>query len=85
MPRVTTYCGDGAPSAATAELLYDQLDFVHGMEAFIGAFPAVSVQAIRDGFLSIGVEDDQVEARRWDADREAWSWSKLSQYAIQLG
>jgi hypothetical protein len=26
---------DGAPSEATAQLLYDHLDFVHGVEAFI--------------------------------------------------
>ena len=30
---------DGAPTAATAELLYDHLDFVHGVEAFIRAYP----------------------------------------------
>ena len=46
---------DGAPTKATAELLYDHLDFVHGMEAFINAFPGASLAAIRQGFLSIGV------------------------------
>jgi hypothetical protein len=51
---------DGAPSEATAELLYEHLDFVHGVEAFINAFPAASLAAIRQGFLSIGVEDDSV-------------------------
>ena len=30
---------DGAPSEATAALLYDHLDFVHGVEAFLGALP----------------------------------------------
>ena len=30
---------DGAPSDATATLLYDHLDFVHGVEAFLGAHP----------------------------------------------
>ena len=33
---------DGAPTKATAELLYDHLDFVHGVEAFINAFPGAS-------------------------------------------
>ena len=28
---------DGAPSEATAALLYDHLDFVHGVQAFLGA------------------------------------------------
>jgi hypothetical protein len=51
---------DGAPTKATAELLYDHLDFVHGMEAFINAFPGASVAAIRQGFLDIGVEDNSV-------------------------
>ena len=51
---------DGAPTKATAEVLYDHLDFVHGMQAFINAFPGASVSAIRQGFLSIGVEDNSV-------------------------
>ena len=54
---------DGAPTRATADLLYDHLDFVHGVEAFIAfinAFPGASLAAIRQGFLSIGVEDNSV-------------------------
>jgi hypothetical protein len=51
---------DGAPSKATAERLYDHLDFVHGVEAFINAFPGASVAAIRQGFLDIGVQDNSV-------------------------
>jgi hypothetical protein len=33
---------DGAPSEATATLLYDHLDFMRGVEAFIGALPGAS-------------------------------------------
>ena len=51
---------DGAPTAKTVEKLYDHLDFVHGVNVFRNAFPAVSTQAIRQGFLSIGVEDNTV-------------------------
>ena len=51
---------DVAPTKATAELLYDHLDFVHGMEAFINALPGASMAAIRQGFLDIGVEDNSV-------------------------
>jgi hypothetical protein len=51
---------DGAPTNATAELLNDHLDFVHGMEAFINAFPGASLTAVRQGFLDIGVEDNSV-------------------------
>ena len=49
---------DGAPSEATAELLYDHLDFVHGVEAFLGALPGASLAAVRRGYLSTGVEDN---------------------------
>ena len=51
---------DGAPSKETAELLYDNLDFLHGVEGFIGAYPGASITAIRQGFHSIGVEDNSV-------------------------
>ena len=44
---------DGAPSAATAELL-DHLDFLRGVEAFIGAYPGASLTAIRRGPLDRG-------------------------------
>lgn len=51
---------DGAPAEATAALLYDHLDFMHGVEAFIEGFPGASLVAVRDGFLSIGVEDNDL-------------------------
>ena len=51
---------DGAPTAKTVETLYDHLDFVHGLNAFLTAFPAASTQAIRQGFLSVGVQDNTV-------------------------
>jgi hypothetical protein len=61
--RVETRLGtlefdDGAPSAATAALLYDNLDFQHGVQAFLGAIPGVSLVALRRGFRSVGVEDN---------------------------
>jgi hypothetical protein len=49
---------DGAPSEATAALLYDHLDFVNGVQAFLGAIPGVSLTALRRGFLAAGVEDN---------------------------
>ena len=49
---------DGAPSEATAALLYDHLDFQHGVQAFLGALPGASLVAIRRGFRSVGVEDN---------------------------
>jgi hypothetical protein len=49
---------DGAPSDATAALLYDHLDFVQGVQAFLGALPGASIAAVRRGFLSMGVQDN---------------------------
>ena len=65
--RVETSLGtlkfdDGAPSEETAALLYDNLDLMHGVEAFINSFPGASLAAMRQGFLSIGVEDNDVLA-----------------------
>jgi hypothetical protein len=53
---------DGAPSKETAALLYDNLDFMHGVEAFINSFPGASLAAMRQGFLGIGVKDNDVLA-----------------------
>ena len=49
---------DGAPSEPTAALLYDHLDFLHGVQAFLGAIPGVSLVAARRGFRSVGAEDN---------------------------
>ena len=51
---------DGAPSAKTVETLYDHLDYVHALNAFLTAFPAASTWAMREGFLGIGVKDNSV-------------------------
>ena len=40
--------------------LYDHLDYVHALNAFLTAFPAASTRAIRQGFLDVGVEDNTV-------------------------
>ena len=49
---------DGAPSEETAALLYDNLDFQHAVQAFLGAMPGASLVALRRGFKSVGVEDN---------------------------
>ena len=46
---------DGAPARKSVETLYDHLDYVHGLNAFLTAFPGASTQAIRQGFHGIGV------------------------------
>jgi hypothetical protein len=63
--RVDTRLGalelkDGAPERETVDKLYDNLDFVRAIDAFLNAFQGASMVAIRQGFLAAGVEDDAV-------------------------
>ncbi len=51
---------DGIPSAKTAQSIWNELDYIRGVDAFINAYPAVSQYAIRDGFLKAGVNDNEV-------------------------
>jgi len=45
---------DGFPDQATADTLYDNLDFQRAVQAFLFAIPAVSQAANRDAFKSFG-------------------------------
>ena len=61
--RVETQIGtlefkDGAPSAATAQKVYDSLLYVRGVDVFMNSFSGASAYAIREGFHSIGAEDN---------------------------
>ncbi len=63
--RVETSIGtlefeDGAPSAATAQKVYEALDFTRALNVFNNSFRGASAYAIRKGFLSIGAEDNTV-------------------------
>jgi len=63
--RVQTQIGalefkDGAPSAATAQKVYDNLDYIRGVDAFMNSFSGASAYAIREGFHSVGAEDNTV-------------------------
>jgi hypothetical protein len=51
---------DGAPSAATVQKVYDNLDYVRGVDAFMNSFSGASAFAIRKGFHSIGADDNTV-------------------------
>ena len=51
---------DGVPSAETAELVYDHLDFLHGLNAYLDGFAGPSTYAIRKGFHDVGVQDNQI-------------------------
>jgi len=57
--RVSTRIGeleffDGLPTPETAQLVFDHLDFVRGVEAFLSGIPAASMEALRRGLTGIG-------------------------------
>ena len=57
--RVETRIGtleffDGFPTENTVKLLYDNLDFMRGTEAFLTTMPAASIFAMREGQQSVG-------------------------------
>ena len=47
---------DGVPTAETAETLFDHLDFLRGVEAFLNCIPAASMEALRVGFGEVGAD-----------------------------
>jgi hypothetical protein len=51
---------DGAPSAETVDKVFDTLNFTRGLDAFLNSYGGASAYAIRQGFLSIGAEDNSV-------------------------
>lgn len=63
--RVETQIGtlefkDGAPSDATVQKVYDNLDYVRAVDVFMNSFSGASAYAIRKGFQSIGADDNTV-------------------------
>ena len=62
---------NGVPDQKTIQLVYDQIDFVRGIEAFLAGMPATSVYALCEGFdqagfkrnQGIGISEDLVDAR----------------------
>lgn len=49
---------NGRPSPKTVEQVYDHLDFVRGVDAFLNAMPGASMVAMRRGQRSMGVADN---------------------------
>ena len=50
---------DGYPDDATTEMLYDNLDFMRGVEAFLNTMPGASVEALRVGMATQGADNNQ--------------------------
>jgi hypothetical protein len=51
---------DGVPSRATAEAVYDHLDFVHALNVFLDGYAGASTYAVRRGFHEAGAADNAV-------------------------
>ena len=61
---------DGLPDADTVKKVYDNLDFVRGVEAFLLGMPAANVQGLRRGFNEGGFPPDgQALARALSSSR----------------
>jgi len=50
---------DGFPDNSTVEKVYDNLDYIRGVEAFLNAMPGESAEAIRVGFATQGADNNQ--------------------------
>jgi hypothetical protein len=48
---------DGLPTEETAQKLYDNLDFLRGVETFLNGIPATSIEGLRIGMLEIGAKN----------------------------
>jgi hypothetical protein len=53
---------DGAPDEKTVKLVYDQLDFGRGVEAFMAGMPAASVYGVCERMDQVGVKRNQAFA-----------------------
>src|ERR1700729_523561 len=45
---------DGFPTKETTQKVYDNLDFMRGVEAFLNFVPAASIEAMRLGIIELG-------------------------------
>jgi hypothetical protein len=50
---------DGFPDDATVEKVYENLDFMNGVEAFLNGMPGASTEAIKVGFAGVGADNNQ--------------------------
>jgi len=48
---------DGYPIRDTSAKIRDELDYIHGVEAFMNSIQGVSIYALRKGFADVGITD----------------------------
>jgi hypothetical protein len=46
---------DGFPTKETSQKVYDNLDFIRGVETFLTFVPAASIEGLHRGFIELGV------------------------------
>jgi len=51
---------DGLPSKATLDKVYDNLDFTYAYRAFMDNLRGVSIHALRNGMMNIGMKENEV-------------------------
>ncbi|MBL4881156.1 MAG: DUF1254 domain-containing protein [Oleispira sp.] len=51
---------DGAPDKKTVSKIYDYLDTSRGVDAFLNGIPATSVEALLEGFKSVGMKPGEL-------------------------
>ncbi|MCK4563584.1 MAG: DUF1254 domain-containing protein [Verrucomicrobia bacterium] len=51
---------DGIPTEKTTDLLYDNLTFMRGVEAFLNGIPGASLLALQQGFYDIGAKSGDI-------------------------
>jgi hypothetical protein len=51
---------DGYPDADTVQKVYDNLDFIRGVEVFLNAMPGASLYAMREGLKGVGINNSTV-------------------------
>ena len=69
---------DGAPSAATAQKVYDNLDLLHAEDVFLNTFQGASTYCLGEGLQSIGVEDNSfvIFSGLWTVFKVAFPYSQ---------
>ncbi|MGW6918886.1 hypothetical protein ACWGB8_34445 [Kitasatospora sp. NPDC054939] len=67
----TLHFRDDIPDTATSEKVFDNLDLMHGVDAYLAGPPGVSVNALRRGFLEAGIADNSVLFYSGLMDRES--------------
>ncbi|MHC4352768.1 MAG: DUF1254 domain-containing protein, partial [Planctomycetota bacterium] len=50
---------DGYPTQETANKVRDELDYIHGVNAFMNSIQGVSVYALRKGLADVGIKDGE--------------------------